>query len=143
MNRIKSLVFLLAAAILQTAPNLAAQEKVFDAKVPFEFFAGDRTMRAGEYRIRRHNAFLAIANREDFGSVLIVASGANSSSNGQAHLVFDRVNDLLFLRGLVSPDDSLELAVSRTEKKATMDQRRLSKANLPVAKTTVAISGGL
>ena len=75
--------------------------------------------------------------------MLIVASGANSSSNGQAHLVFDRVNDLLFLRGLVSPDDSLELAVSRTEKKATMDQRRLSKANLPVAKTTVAISGGL
>ena len=142
MKCIKSLAFLVAAAILQTAPSLTAQQQVLYAKVPFEFSAGDMTLPAGEYRISRHNAFLNIENRENFSSAFVAASGANSSGDGQVHLVFDRVNDLFFLREVVAPGASVELAVSRAEKNIAMEQRRLYKANLPVAKTTVTTSGG-
>jgi hypothetical protein len=121
---------------------LVAQQQVFDAKVPFQFSAGDRTLPAGEYRLTRHNDFLNVENRGDYSSALILASGTDSSSDGQVHLVFDHVNDLYFLRKVVAPAGSIELAVSKTEKKAEMDQRRLSSANPPVASAPVAIIGG-
>ena len=143
MNRIKSLVFVAVAAILQTAPSLTAQQQVFDAKVPFQFSAGDTTLAAGEYRITRRNAFLNIQNSKDNSAAVILASNADSPSDGQVHLVFDYVNDLFFLRKVVAPSSfgSIELAVSSAEKKARMDQRRLSTAILPAATATVAAIG--
>jgi hypothetical protein len=141
MNRIKSLIFLVAATILQAAPSLKAQQEVFNAKVPFQFSAGDRTLPSGEYRITRRNAFLTIENRREFSSALILTSSADSSRDSESRLIFDHVDDLYFLRGVVAPVGGIELAVSRTEKKATMDQRRLSKVSLPVTSTALR-SGG-
>jgi hypothetical protein len=140
MNRI-GLVFLVAA-ILPTAPSLTAQQQVFDAKVPFQFSAGDRTLPAGEYRIVRHNDFLNIENRTDYSSALILAFNGDSSKDGQVHLVFDDVNDLLFLRKVVAPAGSIELAVSSTEKKAKRDQHRLSTANPPLVLTPGVTAAG-
>src|ERR1700751_5682035 len=123
MNRIRSFVFLVGAAILPTATSLTAQHQVFDAKVPFQFSAGDRTLPPGDYLLIRHNAFLNIENRQDYSSALILAINTDSSSDGQVHLVFDDVNDLFFLRKVIAPAGSIELAVSSTEKKARREQR--------------------
>ena len=142
MNRIKSLMFLLAAATLQTAPSLKAQQEMFSANVPFQFSTGDRTLPAGEYRITRHNAFLTVGNRRDSSSALILTSSSDSSRDSQIRLVFDRVDDLYFLREVVAPGDKLELAVSKAEKKATIEQSRLSKVSLPVGTSTAGQSGG-
>jgi stalled ribosome rescue protein Dom34 len=57
-------------------------------------------------------------------------------------VIFDHVNDLYFLRGVAAPGDSIELSVSRTERKATIDQRRISKVSLPVVNSTAIQSGG-
>lgn len=141
MNRIKILVFIVTASILQTASSLKAQQEVFSANVPFQFSVGNRTLPPGEYRVIRRNAFLTVENRRDSSSALVLASSADSSRDSQARLIFDQVNDLYFLRGVVAPADSIELAVSNTEKKATADRRRLSKVSVPVT-STIAPSGG-
>lgn len=140
MNRIRSFVFL-AAAILPTATSLTAQQQMFDAKVPFQFSAGDRTLPPGEYMITRHSAFLYIENRQDYSAALILAFNADRSNDSQVHLVFDDVNDRLFLRKVIAPAGSIELAVSSTEKKAKREQRSLSTAN-PPATTTIAARTG-
>lgn len=142
MNRIKSLVFLVTTAILQTAPALKAQQEVLDAKVPFQFSVGDRTLPSGEYRITRRNAFLTVESLRDFSSTLILTSSADLSRDNQTRLIFDQVDDLYFLRGVVAPADSIELVVSSTEKKATINQRRLSKVSLPVGPSTASQSAG-
>ena len=143
MYRIKTILALAVAAVLQVAPTLIAQrQQVFDAKVPFQFSAGERTLAAGEYRIIRHNSFLDIENRQDYSAALILASDTDSSTDGHIHLVFDQVNNVFFLRKVVAPVGSIELAVSRTEKKAKLEQLRLSSAKPPSASVPVAITGG-
>jgi hypothetical protein len=142
MNRIKSLTILTVAAILQTAPSLSAQQQVFEAQVPFQFSAGDKTLPAGDYRITRRNDFLGIENRKDYSTALILASSADPSSDGGVHLVFDQVNNVFFLRQVVAPAGSIQLAVTRTEKRAQKDQRHLSATGLPVTTTPSATTGG-
>lgn len=142
MNRIKSLALFLAASMFQMAPSLKAQAEVFDAKVPFQFSAGDKTLPPGQYRITRRNAFVTVENRGKFSSALILVSGADSSRDGQVHLVFDRVNDTYFLREVLAPAGSIELPVSRTEKNATNDRRSRSGTSLAIAATAVLNSGG-
>jgi hypothetical protein len=143
MNHIKSLVFLVVAGLLQAAPSLTAQQQTFDAKVPFQFSAGDRTLPAGEYRISRHDAFLHVKNQNGHSAVVLLASAGDSFSDGQALLVFDHVNDQYFLRRVVAAQSvgSIELAVTRAEKKARLDQRNLSTANPPAAITQIVITG--
>jgi hypothetical protein len=141
MNRIKSLTFLALAAILPAA-GLSAQHQVFDATVPFQFSAGDRTFPAGEYRIIRHDAFLEIENRKDYSAALTLTLSTDSSSDGQAHLVFDDVDDIFFLRKVVARSNSIELATTRTEKKAIQDQRHLATANPPAATVQTAMTAG-
>jgi|HubBroStandDraft_1064217.scaffolds.fasta_scaffold40800_1 hypothetical protein len=143
MNRIRSLVLLFAVAFFQLVPSLNAQQPVFEANVPFQFSAGDRTLPAGEYRITRNDAFIHIQNREDYSAALILTTTADSSSDGQVHLVFDRVNDLFFLRKVVAPafTGSIELGVSGAEKKARADLRRLSIKTPPITITTAAATG--
>lgn len=144
MNRIKSLVFLAFAAILQGAPSLTAQQQTFEAKVPFQFSAGDKTLPAGEYRISRHDAFLHVKNQNGHAAVVLLTSAGDSFSDGPALLVFDHVNDQYFLRRVVAAQSvgSIELAVTRAEKKARMDQRQLATANPPAATTQIVITGG-
>lgn len=142
MNRIKTLVLLVTTAILPTAPNLKAQQEVFIANVPFQFSVGNRTLAPGEYRIARRNAFLTVQSRRDSSSAVILTSSAQLSSDGRISLMFDQVNDLYFLRGIIAPVNSFELAVSNVEKKATKEQRRLSTVSLPVVTSTVVQSGG-
>ena len=142
MNRIKSLIFPVAAVLLLTAPSLRAQQEVFSANVPFQFSTGDRTLPSGEYRIVRHNAFLTVENRRNSSSALILTSSSDSPRDSQIRLVFDRVDDLYFLREVVAPGDKLELAVSKAEKKATIEQSRLSKVSLPVGTSTAVQSRG-
>lgn len=143
MNRTKSLVFLVVAAIVQTAPGLTAQQQDFEATVPFQFSAGNRTLPAGEYHISRRDAFLHIENRKDYTAAIILTSSGDPSADGHVHLVFDEVNDQHFLRRVVAPASlgSIELAVSSAEKKAKMDQRRLSSANPPIPAPTTTVGG--
>ena len=141
MNRIKSLAIPLVVAILQVAPDLTAQQHVFDAKVPFQFSAGDKTLPAGEYRLTRRNDFLTIENLKDYSSALILSANADSSTDGQVHLLFDRVDDQCFLRKVIAPAGGLTLAMSGAEKKAQMHQRQLSSVSQSTASTTVITTG--
>jgi hypothetical protein len=58
-------------------------------------------------------------------------------------LVFDRVNDLFFLRKVVAPafTGSIELGVSGAENKARADLRRLSIKTPLITITTAAATG--
>ena len=143
MNRTKSLVFLVVAGILQGAPSLTAQQQTFEARVPFQFSAGDRTLPAGEYRISRHGAFIHVQNQDGYAAVLLASAG-DSFTDGQTRLVFDHVNDQFFLRRVVAAQSvgSIELAVTRAEKKAEKDQGYLSTANPPAPTTQVVITVG-
>ena len=143
MNRTKSLVFLVVAGILQGAPSLTAQQQTFEARVPFQFSAGDRTLPAGEYRISRHGAFIHVQNQNGYAAVLLASAG-DSFTDGQTRMVFDHVNDQFFLRRVVAAQSvgSIELAVTRAEKKAKMDQHYLSTANPPAPTTQVVITVG-
>lgn len=143
MNRTKSLIFFAVVTTLQTAPSLTAQQHSFDAKVPFQFSAGDRTLPAGEYRIFRHDAFLHVENQNGHVAVVSLASSADAFSDGQVRLVFDCVSDQYFLRRVVAPASigSIELAVTRAEKRATLDQRRLSTRIPAGGPTQIVIAG--
>jgi hypothetical protein len=141
MNHIKSLAFFVVVGILQAAPRLSAQQQVFDAAVPFQFSAGDRTLPAGEYRLSRRTAFLDIQNRNDYGAALILTTNTDSSTDGKVHLVFDQVNDQYFLRGILGPAGGIELAVSGAEKKAKMNQRHLSTTSAPTVSVPTVVSG--
>src|ERR1700744_4400968 len=118
MNRTRILLSLVALAILQTAPSLNAQDSRFRANVPFEFSVDNKTMPAGQYYLHRHGVFLYI-DAGNVGTYTVVAAGEPSHS-GHTSLVFDRVNGSYFLRKIVTPysDDSVEIFLSRTEKKA-------------------------
>ena len=144
MNRTRNLVFLVVAAMIQTAPALIAQQQDFDATVPFQFSAGNRTLPAGEYRISRRNAFLQIENRNDHSAAIILTSSGEPSSDSQVHLVFDEVDEQHFLRSVVAPASlgSIELAVSSAEKKAQKGQRHLSATNSVAVPATVTVAGG-
>jgi hypothetical protein len=141
MNRIKTFAFLTVATLVQTT-SLMAQQQIFESQVPFQFFAGDRTLPAGDYRLARHNSFLEVENREGHSTALILAFGTDSSTDGHIHLVFDEVNNVYFLREIVAPGGNLELAISKTEKKAKMDQRRLSSAKPLSVSTPATTTGG-
>lgn len=142
MNRIKTLVLLVTAATLQTALSLKAQQEMIKVKVPFQFSMGNRTLPPGEYRVTRHHAFLTIESRRDSSSALVSTSSDDSSRDSRVRLIFDRVNDLYFLREVVAPAGTIELALSSTEKKVRRNQPLLSKVSLPVVPSTIAQPGG-
>lgn len=144
MNRIRSLVVLVVAAMVQMAPSLTAQQEEFDATVPFQFSAGNRTLPPGEYRISRRNAFLHIENRKDYAAAIILTSSGEPSGDGGVHLVFDEVNEQHFLRRVVAPASlgSIELAVSSAEKKAKLNDRHLTATNSVAVPAMAATAGG-
>jgi hypothetical protein len=144
MNRIRNVVFLVVAAVVQTAPSLTAQQQDYKATVPFEFSAGDRTLPPGEYRISRRNTFLNIENRDGHASGFVLSSNGDPSTDGLVHLVFDEVNDQHFLRRVVAPASlgSIELTVSNAEKKARMNERCLASANPPSTPIGTVTAGG-
>jgi len=131
MNRIRTLIPLIATAILQITPNLVAQESGYQASVPFQFAVGETTLPAGTYRITRQGAFLHVQNQKNFTTVFAVTDSTAPSHDGQGHLVFDRVNGLYFLRELDAPSStsSMRLSVSHMEKKARADASLLHTAS--------------
>lgn len=141
MNRMRSLVLLVVTGILQLAPSLTAQEQVFDAKVPFQFTAGDRTLPAGEYRIAREKDFVNVENRENHCTAVILASNTDPSRDDHVLLIFDEVDNVFYLRKVVAPIGSTQLAVSRTEKKA-INQHHLSMASIPTTTVSAGTIGG-
>lgn len=121
MNRTRSLVSLVAAAIFLTTPSLIAQfgqRPSFQANVPFEFSVDNKTLPAGVYHVTHEGFFLHI-NGESNGVYAVVVNG-NPSRDGHTFLIFDRVEGQYFLRRLVTPSSgtSLDISTSSSEKKA-------------------------
>lgn len=142
MNRIKSLIPLIAAAIFQITPSLTAQEIVFRADVPFQFSVDDKTLPAGTYRLIRQGEFLQVENEKQSAGAFAMLFAGDSSHSGHDVLIFDRVNGTYFLRTI---DDSssgrcIQLPVSRTEKNAIKVMTATLKSPSPIAPTTVTLA---
>lgn len=121
MNRTRSLVSFVAAAIFLTTPSLIAQfgqQPSFQANVPFQFSVANKTLPAGVYHISREGFFLHV--NSDSTGAYAVAIKSDASKDGNALLIFDRVDGQYFLRRLVTPSSgtSLDLSTSSSEKKA-------------------------
>jgi hypothetical protein len=121
MNRIRTLVPLIAAAILQTTPLLSGQQSAYVANVPFQFAVANTTLPAGTYRLNREGAFLHLQNEKRSAQITVtLINDDRISQNGSDLLVFDEVNGRYFFRELYSPSSGscMKLALSRMEKQA-------------------------
>ena len=140
MNRTRTLIPLIAAAVLLITPSLRAQQNVFVADVPFQFGVDNKTLPAGTYRLTRQGAFLHIENREHPANVLVLSRNDDASPRANDALVFDYVNGLYFFRTLDTPSAGLGsgLGISRAEKQAMEIARATPQPSSATTQVTVA-----
>ena len=142
MNRIRTLVPLIAAAILQTTPLSFGQHSADVANVPFQFAVANTTLPAGTYRLIREGAFLHLQNQKQSAQITVtLMSNDLISQNGSDLLIFDEVNGQYFFRELYSPSSGscIKLALSRMEKQAVTLAAANGKPPAAPSQVTVAI----
>ncbi len=129
-----SLVTLLlaAATIIPTMPRLHAQSVAFmEAKVPFDFAVGNKTLPAGEYLISHEGRSLRIENRDTKTGLYVIPNPGDASIDRQYRLLFEHQNGVYFLKNVVaaSSADSAEFPTSRLQRQTEERTHRTYAAN--------------
>jgi hypothetical protein len=121
MKRIIAAFALFALTTPALVTHASAQDQPFKADVPFAFTVGNRELPVGSYRIQPFGPTqvrIENAEHEVFASAFGIVSSKSWDENKK--LVFDKVGEQYFLRGIVSTSTMLELPKSNSEKKAQM-----------------------
>jgi len=96
-------VALAGAAVAQTYTH------TLRANIPFEFYAGDKLMPAGEYTvgINMNSRMVSIGDRATGGSAMILGLPDENWREDRTVLIFKLAGDVYALRELKGPEESL------------------------------------
>jgi hypothetical protein len=87
-------------------------------KIPYAFVVGDKTLRAGSYRVDRligsNDRELVLSNLDNHASTLVVAAVLESNSSDKAGVSFEHVGDQFFLSEIKSAGHVFTIPVSRS-----------------------------
>jgi hypothetical protein len=138
----KKQILTVAAALAFTAlaPAQIHAQEVAQAKVPFAFQAGDTTMPAGEYQIRRalpSNKAVQQIRRVDSSASSFVLTNATESKNKneKPRLIFHCYSNECFLSQIWTGNgEGMTLTVSRREKEVSRvgAENELAVVSLPL-----------
>jgi hypothetical protein len=111
----------LSALLAGLMPVKAQSDPQVQVTVPFEFTVGDERLPAGDYSLRRHPTtpgVLVLTDRDDSSSFMFSAHfSGRLATQGPARLVFDRYDDLYFLRQVwMTGAQSYDLPKTRAER---------------------------
>jgi hypothetical protein len=117
----KRLLLIVAVIALLSPAAFGQSQAIITANVPFDFYAGQTRMPAGEYRVSFYGStgdILLVANHEDGKVVAIMSYREGSRNEGQnPKLVFHAYGENYFLaRVLMSANDLRELPQTRDER---------------------------
>jgi hypothetical protein len=122
MKRYLSLA--IAIMMFMTLATITAEAQVFgskeiQARIPFSFNVGSRTLPAGDYTVKVLNpnsdrSVLQIRSRDGRLSALIHANGITSKDQDNAKLVFNRYGDTYYFAQAQMAGDSTRLAAVKT-----------------------------
>jgi len=129
LKRVTMLVLLLTMALVTAVitANGQSQHRV-NAKVPFEFIVGDKTLAAADYRIDTVGEALAIRNADATNSVIRLANTITPKERKSARLVFHRYGNTYFLSEVWEGGDRIgrRLVESRQERAARREVSRIA-----------------
>ena len=133
-NMFKALT-ILAAALAIAVPMIQAQSRL-DARVPFAFIAGEKSMPAGSYEISTSGAAPVLCSLETNQSRFLMNSIHLQDWNAKSSkLVFHKYGDQYFLSEIWDGQSSIgvKLAESRREKETKMAADHSSRETVVIA----------
>ena len=141
----KYLILTIAMMMFLAVVTITAEAQVFgskqvEARIPFAFNVGNKTLPAGEYTVKVLNPnsdrrVLQIRSKDGRMSALIQTNGAKSDNSNNAKLVFSRYGDTYFFAQAQMAGDSTTLAAVKTSAQRNKEHELARNAS----KSTVAI----
>ena len=123
----KSLLVVLAAVVLSVLSIVPAQAQSEGVKadIPFDFVLGNKTLKAGTYRVQTQGSFLAVVSETgNTRFVLALADDKAPDYARQPHLQFLRYGDESFLSKVVFEDKA-----SYVLPRSSREKEVIAKAN--------------
>jgi hypothetical protein len=129
MKRI-SVIGILSIATLAMIGSAQAQQPVAQAKVPFAFTVGDKTLPADTYRVSSPSYGLILVQSTDrkFAAMTLLMSDSSKPwPNGKGELVFDKYGDQYFLHQIQSSSPAIHghMPLSKSEKRVSREEASL------------------
>jgi hypothetical protein len=127
MKRITA-VALLAIANFAMAGISFAQSSGVEAKIPFDFTVGDKTLPAGNYTIKSaSDKLIVIKNQDRPASAFTTVNQDSKSVPNGGKLLFHKYGGQYFLSEVLcdSADMNVAIPTSKREKRAQLQQARL------------------
>ena len=117
-----SMGMLSAMALMTVAPTFA-QDRV-EAKIPFAFNVGSKSLPAGDYEVRRvlENGTLAIQNADTQQAAIALTTAASPREiSSEAVLVFHKYGDRCFLSEVRTTGSGRTLVPSKLERQVATE----------------------
>lgn len=137
------MVMLVAVFGLSSAKAQSSGGTILEVDIPFAFSVGDKTLPAGEYRVRCVNTasdmkILQLRNKAGRASVLVHTSSVIGKTQENATLVFNRYGDRYFFAQawLVGDNIGMQARKSRSEKATASELASIRRATEMVALTS-------
>jgi hypothetical protein len=116
-----------AALLLSTVVVPQSHAQQLEAKIPFAFTVGDKTLPAGEYRIRpvlSDGAKAQLIQRTDgSGSAIVMTLSTEDTKESEAKLVFNRYGHEYFLSRILAGEGvARKVQQSRREKELAVGE---------------------
>lgn len=141
----KYLILAIATMMFLAVVTVTAEAQVFGAKqmqarIPFAFNVGSKTLPAGEYTVKVVNpnadrTVLQIRSKDGRLSALIQTTGIKSDAANNAKLVFNRYGDTYYFAQAQMAGDSTKLAALKTNAQRNKEHELARHAS----KSTVSI----
>jgi len=126
MKRITAISLLTIAGLASSGIALA-QDRVVEAKVPFNFSVGNKLLPAGTYRVTQSSSNLVLVQDGERNNAAMSTTYSSSGSTGPGKLVFDKYGDRYFLHAVLSERAGInvDFPTSRSEKQALLREEAL------------------
>ena len=133
-------IMMFLAVVTITAEAQVSASKQMNARIPFAFNVGSKTLPAGEYTVKVLNpnsdrSVLQIRSKDGRLSALVQTNGIKSDNADAAKLVFNRYSDTYFFAQAQLAGDSTRLAAVKSSAQRNKEHELARNAT----KSTVAI----
>ncbi len=116
-----SMATLSAMALMAVAPAFA--QDTVDAKIPFAFNVGSKSLPAGDYQVRRlGNSIMAVQNADTHEAAVALSMAASPKPiSSEAVLEFHQYGDRYFLSEVRTQDNGRTLTPSKLERQVARE----------------------
>jgi hypothetical protein len=129
LKRVTMLALLFTIALVTAVATASGQSQHrVNARIPFEFIVGDKTLAAADYRIESFGEALAIRNADAKSGVMRLANTIAPKERKPARLVFHQYGNTYFLSEVWEGGDRIgrRLVESRQERALRVELSRVA-----------------